>query len=185
MALYQLLSSAASVLRTTDGACVPTTDPRNADYQAYLAWVAAGNTPDPADPPTLRFQANLPLGAQLRTTDAAPAEIFRATLAPTTLYRARIVVLAVDAGNGAYATLERVVSVERLGGGAVNLLVTDVTIQRMTNAAAVTAGVSSWTLGIAASGADIVATVSGAAGRTVDWGMSGDLVRYTPSGFTP
>jgi hypothetical protein len=37
-----------SVLRTTDGACIPF-DPANTDYQEYLKWVAAGNTPLPAD----------------------------------------------------------------------------------------------------------------------------------------
>jgi hypothetical protein len=36
------------VLRTKDGAFIPF-DPDNTDYQAYLAWVAEGNEPLPAD----------------------------------------------------------------------------------------------------------------------------------------
>ena len=41
-------SEPTSVIRTTDGACIPF-DPDNTDYQAYLEWVAAGNTPEPAE----------------------------------------------------------------------------------------------------------------------------------------
>jgi hypothetical protein len=40
--------TAQSVIRTTDGAAIPF-DPANTDYQEYLKWVEAGNTPLPAD----------------------------------------------------------------------------------------------------------------------------------------
>ena len=50
---YKLLKSAdtgtiGSVLRKEDEAQIPF-DSANIDYQEYLAWVAAGNTPDAAD----------------------------------------------------------------------------------------------------------------------------------------
>ena len=39
-----------AIIRTTDKVCIPF-DPANTDYQAYLKWVAEGNTPTPADEP--------------------------------------------------------------------------------------------------------------------------------------
>jgi len=37
------------ILRVIDNTYVPLTDPANTDYQKYLEWLAAGNTPEPAD----------------------------------------------------------------------------------------------------------------------------------------
>ena len=42
-----LAADAQTILRESDGASIPP-DPRNADDQNYLQWLAAGNTPDPA-----------------------------------------------------------------------------------------------------------------------------------------
>jgi hypothetical protein len=54
MAEYQLVATLPgmlqSVQRMSDSAFIPF-DPANRDYQEYLAWCEAGNTPDPAPEP--------------------------------------------------------------------------------------------------------------------------------------
>ena len=48
-AMYQLTTD-DTIQRLSDNAFIPP-DPANTDYAAYLEWLAAGNTPEPAPEP--------------------------------------------------------------------------------------------------------------------------------------
>ena len=61
--MFKLSRYPDQVIRIADAAAIPK-DPRNVDYQAVLAWIAAGNTLAPAD------QADLDEGARLAAIDS-------------------------------------------------------------------------------------------------------------------
>jgi hypothetical protein len=69
------LTNTATILRVLDGARIPA-DPDNADYAEYLRWVAEGNTPEPADVPSLAQQ----IAAAVRNIDAATDRIITDTI---------------------------------------------------------------------------------------------------------
>jgi hypothetical protein len=84
MADYQLTDT-TTVLRRADSAYIPD-DPGNRDRQQYETWLADGNTPDPAPPPSqagviaqsaqsLQLSDAKQLAAQGRTDEALAALI--------------------------------------------------------------------------------------------------------------
>lgn len=60
--MYKALRGSSCILRLVDGACIPPDD-RNVDYRAVLAWLAAGNQLQPADPAPAPSQDELDAAA--------------------------------------------------------------------------------------------------------------------------
>ena len=87
--MYQLTTT-SNILRTSDSASIPA-DPKNTDYAAYLAWLAAGNTPTPAPAPTaaqlmaaneVAIQAALDATAKSRAYDSIASACAYASSTP-------------------------------------------------------------------------------------------------------
>lgn len=148
----------------------------NPDYLRYLADVAGGATVADPEPAPVVYGRTTTVDQRLRTTTATPAEIARWTLAGLTGYRAKLELLAVDAGNGAVKTMEATIVAKRLAGGAL-IVGTPAVVVNIFDVAA-----SAWTVAASASGNDVVIAVTGAAGRTIDWALSGRVVSFTPAG---
>lgn len=83
--MYQLTNS-TSITRQSDSATIPA-DPANTDYAAYLAWLAEGNTPEPADVPPPPTKAERIRALEAQASDAQ-AKVTRQALLALALEKA-------------------------------------------------------------------------------------------------
>lgn len=155
----------------------------NADYERYLSDVDGGATVLPADPEPLVYGGTSRVEARIRTTDATPTELFRRSLLTLSEYEAEFKLRGIDAVNGSVRRIRADVVAKRLNGGALMVGAPIVIANHQdTGAAATTSGVANWAITASVSGVDFVITVTGAAGRTIDWMLSGVVESFTPGG---
>jgi hypothetical protein len=114
-----------------------------------------------------------------RTTDATPAEIVRIATRPQSVYRVTLRVTGIDVGNGVTRDSEYRVVFKRPSANLAQVGTTAVLSNFQDTAAA------SWVVTPGVDGTDVVVSVRGAAGRTVDWLAVGSVDAYAPSGLPP
>lgn len=124
------------------------------------------------------YSGTVPVSARVRTTDATVTEVYRRTLTSLTGYAAVLTLLGVDAGNGAVRMILASIVAKRLGNGA-SLVGAPVVLANHADT-----GTAAWVITASVSGNDFVITCTGAAGRTIDWLLSGDVRSFTPGGGT-
>lgn len=150
----------------------------NADWDRIKGSISNGSLiPIVADPLPLTFFQQIKISSNvIRTTDATPTEVYRATLKPITGYDGILTLRGIDTGNGAIKIIRASVCVKRLNAGA--LMVGNPIVF----ATHPDTGAPAWTIAANVAGNDFVVTATGAAGRTIDWRLTGDIETFTPGG---
>ncbi len=117
---------------------------------------------------------------RVQTVNATSAELLRAAVPPLTGYTARLRIIGV-ADNLAMRAVEAIVVIGRGTNGAA--IIQNAGSQGQTVLADHRSGVGgSWAIVPSVVGNDYVITVTGSAGRTVDWRLVGTVEAFTPGG---
>jgi hypothetical protein len=177
VATYKLTADPGTVIRTADDARVPT-DGTSADSRLYLDWLAAPNTPDPADPPPVVFAMVDQIERSVRTTTNTPTELLRATLPTRSGYAVVIEVIGVNAGSGHTRRVRAAVTIGRWDGNAIQGTGSPTLLANHPVGASPPAAPAA-----SVSGADYIITVTGANGQAIDWFLFAEVRRFKPGGF--
>jgi hypothetical protein len=131
-----------------------------------------------APPLAVEYAGETAVSVIARTADATPKEVLRFPCEQLRLYQASLTISGVDAGNFVSKIMEGRFTWKRTTASAVMVGIT--VVSDIHDAAA-----APWAPNALASGTDIVFTVTGAAGRTIDWLLVGRVGRYAPGGLAP
>jgi hypothetical protein len=127
---------------------------------------------------TILYAGSFKLAGRVRTTDATVTEIFRATLKTNTEYAGQATVVGIDADDSTSKIVLASIAAKRLGAGALSI-----GNPVRLNPGQEDAAASAWAVLAPVSGNDWTVTVQGAAGRTIDWHLFGEVVSFAPSGI--
>jgi len=128
-----------------------------------------------APPLLIQYAGAREVHALTRTTDALDHEVFRFPCEQHRRYTANLTISGIDAGNFVSRDQEGRFVWKRVTGNAVMVGIT--MVSNLGEAAS-----SSWAPNALPQGTDIVFTVRGAAGRTIDWLLVGQVSVYSPAG---
>ena len=129
-----------------------------------------------APPPLGDFADAAVVHAITRTTDDVAKEVFRFSCDVKRRYTASLTISGVDAANFVSRDMEGRFVWKRNTGNAIMVGIT--VVSSLGEAAS-----NTWAPNALAAGTDIVFTVKGAAGRTIDWLLQGSVGVYAPDGL--
>lgn len=127
----------------------------------------------------IRYGGVRAIDARTRTTDDQPHEVLRLPTEEKHVYRATIRVCGIDAGNGTTRDSEVRMVFKRATAGPSQVGTTTVMSNAQDTAAA------GWRIQPSVDGTDLVISVTGALGRTIDWQVTGEMGAFAPEGVAP
>jgi hypothetical protein len=130
-----------------------------------------------APPLVVEYVETRTVSAVTRTTDAAFHEVWRLTTKPKHVYRAKFELRATDASDGTTKAQEAVLVFKGTAASPVQVGATTVLW------AAQDAAATGWAIQAQVQGQDLVFGARGAAGKTVDWSLTGAVAAFGPEGL--